>query len=142
MLALGMALFLLVVGTGLLLVCALPLLSFLANLQSIIGLLMKGMLLTTGAGVMSTTRDFPWIRRGMLLVVGLSASFTLSRLLSRKHSRWTLLLRSIFTAGMMSTLFFPLGLCEREICHWPSGSSRIPCPGGFLFAILFGVGRN
>jgi hypothetical protein len=86
-----------------------PLLSFLANLHSLIGplmgLLMKAMLLTTGAGVMSATRDSPWIRRGLLLVALLTASFTLSRLLSRKHTRWMLLLRGIsllFTAGMIT----------------------------------------
>lgn len=86
-----------------------PLLSFLANLHSImgpiIGLLMKGMLLTTGAEVMSTTRDFPWLRRGMLLIACLSASFTLYRLLSRKHTRRMFLLRGLsvlFTVGMIT----------------------------------------
>ncbi len=87
-----------------------PLLSFLANLHSsmlhsLMGLLMKVMLLTTGAGVMSATQDSPWIRRSMLLVALLTASFTLSRLLSRKHTRWMLLFRSIsvlFTAGMIT----------------------------------------
>jgi hypothetical protein len=81
-----------------------PLLSVLANLHYLMAMLMKVMLLATAAGAMSATRDSPWIRRGLLLVAGLSASFTLSRLLSRKHTRWMLLLRCIsllFTAGMI-----------------------------------------
>src|SRR5579859_7181396 len=70
-----------------------PLLSFLATLHPIMGMLMKLMLLTTTAGVMSATQDSPWIRRSLLLVALLTTSFTLYRLLSRKHTRWTLLLR-------------------------------------------------
>jgi hypothetical protein len=81
-----------------------PLLSFLPNLHYLMATLMKVMLLTTATGAMSATRDSPWIRRSLLLVALLTASFTLYRLLSKKHTRWVLLLRSIsllFTAGMI-----------------------------------------
>jgi uncharacterized membrane protein len=94
-----------------------PLLSFLANLHAIIGpimgLLMKGMLLTAGVGVMSATRESPWLRRGMLLVALLTASFTLSRLLNRKHTRRAFLLRSLsvlFTASMITWSIMTFGL--------------------------------
>jgi hypothetical protein len=82
-----------------------PLLSVLPNLHYLMALLMKAMLLTTAAGVMSATQDSPWIRRSLLLIALVTASFTLYRLLSGKHTRWTLLLRSIsvlFTAGMIT----------------------------------------
>jgi hypothetical protein len=82
-----------------------PLLSVLPNLHYIMALLMKLMLLTTAAGVMSATRDSPWIRRGLLLVALLTAGFTLSRILSGKYTRWTLLLRGLsvlFTAVMIT----------------------------------------
>jgi hypothetical protein len=82
-----------------------PLLSFLPNLHYLMALLMKVMLLTTAAGVMSATRESPWIRRSLLMVALLTASFTLYRLLSRKHPRWVILLRGIsllITAGMIT----------------------------------------
>jgi hypothetical protein len=86
-----------------------PVLSFLANLHSspvhlVMGMLMKVMLLTTAAGTMSATQDDPWLRRGMLLIALLAAGFTLSRLLKRKYTGWTLLFRCLsllFTAGMI-----------------------------------------
>jgi ferredoxin-NADP reductase len=94
--------------------------SFLANLHSSmlhlilapIGMLvhpfMGGhglLLLVTAAGVLGAPADSPWLRRSMLLVALLMASFTLSRLLSRKYTGRTLLFRSLsllFTAGMIS----------------------------------------
>lgn len=82
-----------------------PLLSILANLHYLMGTLMRLMLLMGGAGVMSGTRDSPWIRRGLLLIALLTVGFTLSRMLSRKQTRWTLLLNSfsvLFTAGMIT----------------------------------------
>jgi hypothetical protein len=82
-----------------------PLASVLANLHYIMALLMKVMLLATAAGVMSATRDAPWIRRSLLLVALLAAGFTLSHMLSGKDTRWMLLLRGLsllFTAGMIT----------------------------------------
>lgn len=86
-----------------------PSLSFLANLHSVMGpvmgMLMKAMMLTTAAGVMSATRESPWIRRSLLTIALLGASFTVYRLLSRKHTRWTFLLRGLsvlFTLSMIT----------------------------------------
>jgi hypothetical protein len=86
-----------------------PLLSVLANLHPLMAALMKGMLLMGAAGMMgietiSARQDSPWIRRSLLLVALLTASFTLYHLLSRKHTRRMLLFRGIsllFTAGMI-----------------------------------------
>jgi hypothetical protein len=81
-----------------------PLLSALANLHYFMGTLMKLTLLMGGAAMMSSTRDSPWIRRGLLMIALLVAGFTLSGMLSRKHTPWMLLFRSfsvLFTAGMI-----------------------------------------
>ena len=81
-----------------------PLLSFLANLHPIMAMLMKVMLLTAAAGTMRATQDAPWLRRSLLLLALLTASFTLFHLLSRKYTGRMLLFRSLsvlFTAGMI-----------------------------------------
>jgi hypothetical protein len=55
--------------------------------------------------LMSTTQDESWIRRGTLVMALCAASFTVSRLLSRKHTRWMLVLQSLsvlFTAGVIT----------------------------------------
>jgi hypothetical protein len=81
-----------------------PLLSVLANLHYLMSTLMKLTLLMGGAAMMSSTRDSPWIRRGLLMIALLVAGFTVYRMLSRKQTRWMFLFRSfsvLFTAGMI-----------------------------------------
>jgi hypothetical protein len=55
--------------------------------------------------LMSTTQDESWIRRGMLVMALCAASFTVYRLLIRKHPRWMLVLRGLsvlFTLGVIT----------------------------------------
>jgi hypothetical protein len=55
--------------------------------------------------LMSTTQDESWTRRGMLVMALGAASFTVSRLLSRKHTRWMLVFQGLsvlFTAGVIT----------------------------------------
>jgi hypothetical protein len=81
-----------------------PLLSVLANLHYLMGTLMRVMLLTGGTGMMSGMQIPPWIRRGLLVMALLTASFTIYHMLSRKQTRRMLLFNSaslLFTAGMI-----------------------------------------
>jgi hypothetical protein len=62
--------------------------------------------------LMSTTQDESWIRRGMLVMALGTASFTVYRLLIRKHPRWMLVLRGLsvlFTAGVITWSLMTFG---------------------------------
>jgi hypothetical protein len=76
-----------------------------ALVHPLMGLLMKGMMLTATAGAVSATGGSSWLRRGMLLIAVLMAGLTLSRLLRGKEPLWMLLIRGLsvlFTAGVIT----------------------------------------